>query len=103
MPKYNKKDKERIELFLDKEKDTAVIEYMDKYATTRAGFIRHVLHEYVKSANGQDSFANSKPASDQKSSKPAKEDKPQKKIVSKKRLPQQFGQAFSSKNFTEDD
>lgn len=48
MPKYNKKRKERIELFLDKEKDAAIIEYMDKYATTRAGFVRHVLHEYVK-------------------------------------------------------
>lgn len=48
MPKYDKNKKERIELFLDKEKDAAIIEYLNNNATTRAAFVRHVLHEYVK-------------------------------------------------------
>ncbi|MCY7773484.1 hypothetical protein MOF05_07815 [Bacillus haynesii] len=100
MPKYNKKEKERIELFLDKEKDAAIIEYMDKYATTRAGFVRHILHEYVKNAGGESSFPKTKTVDSQVNNKSSKAAKNQKQPP-KKKLPQ-FGQAFSSKNFTED-
>ncbi|AYC54132.1 MULTISPECIES: hypothetical protein [Bacillus] len=100
MPKYNKKEKERIELFLDKEKDAAIIEYMDKYATTRAGFVRHVLHEYVKNAGMESSSPKTKTTDNQVNKKSSKTTKNQKKSP-KKKLPQ-FGQAFSSKNFTED-
>lgn len=47
MPSFDKNKKERIELFLDKEKDADVIAFLNNSGTTRAGLIRHILHEYV--------------------------------------------------------
>ncbi|MBE5103298.1 hypothetical protein [Priestia aryabhattai] len=47
MPSFDKNKKERIELFLDKEKDADVIAFLNNSGATRAGLIRHILHEYV--------------------------------------------------------
>jgi len=60
MPSFDKNKKERIELFLDKEKDADVIEFLNKTATTRAGLIRHILHEYVINSKKGTSIYQSK-------------------------------------------
>ncbi|WP_243292842.1 hypothetical protein [Bacillus sp. FJAT-47783] len=102
MPKYNKNKKERIEIFLDKEKDAAVIDFLNKHATTRASFIRHVLHEYVKN---YDAPSSTKKASIKKAVPKAKNSEAKKKQEPdkprRKRLTP-LGQAFSSKNFEDE-
>lgn len=47
MPKYDKEKKVRVEIFFDKKEDADVIEYMDQYGSSRAGWIRSALKEYV--------------------------------------------------------
>jgi len=47
MPKYDKEKKIRVELFFDKKEDADIIEYMDRYGSSRAGWIRSALKEYV--------------------------------------------------------
>lgn len=43
----SKEGKERIELLLDKEKDSHIIAYLNQNARTRAGYIRQLLHDHV--------------------------------------------------------
>jgi len=46
MPKYDKEKKIRVELFFDKKEDADIIEYMDRYGSSRAGWIRSALKSF---------------------------------------------------------
>lgn len=45
--------KKRIELQIDLRTDKDIVEYLDKYVDNNAGFIKHLLREYVRFNNKQ--------------------------------------------------
>ncbi|GGJ77617.1 hypothetical protein [Virgibacillus salexigens] len=89
-----KREKERIELRLDTEKDADLIEFIDENGTTRAGFVKFVLYHYMNSIQG-----SNPPTTPKKESKPNSSSSNKTKKT-KKKVPK-LGQSFSSNDFEE--
>jgi hypothetical protein len=51
--------KVRVEIRFDEEKDKDIIDFMDEYGSTRAGFIKQVLRIYKNQIEGEGAGVNS--------------------------------------------
>lgn len=99
MPKYDKKKKIRVELFFDKQEDADIIEYMDRYASSRAGWIRSALKEYVAAKKyllNAPAFQQNLDVNHQKEQQDSEKNKQRTEKV--KKLPT-LGQSFSAADF----
>lgn len=101
------KNKEKVEILLDKVKDKDILDYMNKHATTRAGFVRQVLKEYVQSKNTPLQQKSVIEEADNVVSAPSIIQK-EKKIEAKRSIPKQsaklnFGQSFRASDLFNND
>jgi len=87
------KKKERIEIQLDPEKDADLIHFIDENGTTRAGFIKFVLRHYMNTIKGSNPSLSSR---EEKQPHLTSAEPKSKKLAPK------LGQAFSSKDFADE-
>lgn len=88
--------KVRIELRYDPIKDKDVIEFIDRYGSTRAGFIKNIIKIYKNKIESQNSKHMNNNLESAIRTKNGKEKQKNKKREKKQPF---LGQAFSSKDF----
>ncbi|MFV8830111.1 hypothetical protein [Alkalihalobacterium sp. APHAB7] len=96
------KNKVKVEVLFDKEKDAEIIEYMERNVTTKAGFIRQIVKEYVHNhtINKERSFSEQKKEAGPEPEIEIKQEtasQQKEKAKPKKKMPS-FGQSFSATN-----